>query len=56
MIVPELIIQDEAPREGFILADFDAALDPLLNILPADMPVKGINHAHQQSAARTATP
>jgi len=68
MIVPELITQDEAPREGLFLADFDAAsrgsdnsencanLDLLLNILRADMPMKGINHVHQQSAARTATP
>ena len=27
MIVPELLIQDEAPREGLFLADFDAALE-----------------------------
>ena len=26
MIVPELILQDEAPREGLFLADFDAPL------------------------------
>lgn len=57
MIVPELITQDEAPREGLFLTDFDAAVrDLLLNILRADMPMKGINHVHQQSAARTATP
>ena len=81
MIVHELIIHDEAPRERKLPADADAALlwkrgqepiakrpigcfallvpDPFskaLNILSADMPMKGINHVHQQSAARTATP